>query len=584
MAGVGVAAEAAYPDSDPTAVRSGGARSLEEARTHPQARRSLLILSAAAMLLLLVACANVAGLLVARAGTKSRETAVRIAIGAGRWRVVRGTLAESLVLSAAGGALALGVALVGVDALAAAWPDRFVDGGWNLRFVDPTTIDVDAGVLAFAFGLALVTGLLSGLFPAIAAARRDPGRELRGGSAGALGGRRGAGVRGGLVAAEVAVSLVLLVGAGLLFRSLSELQGVDRGVRAGSLLVFQYDIPRTSRWADDPGAFHQAYLERLRALPGVSGATLACAAPLGGHCSITAMRFAGSTEYVDGSRPEIGVDWVDHEFFETLGVPVLAGRTFGDSDREDSPPVVVLNETAARALFPNGDAVGSRVSMGASPAAETTDGVEVIGIVGDVLYDTPEKGVMAEAYFSIAQEVGGSTIFLRTEGEPMALVGPARATLAELDPDLPVFGVRTLDDLEAVATADTRVLGGLLAVFAGLAMLLAATGVWAVVAHAVARRTRELGLRVALGAKPGEVVGLVVRQGLGVAVAGTLLGAALAWAASRVLQGLLYGVEPTDPVAFAGGAIFLLAVSIVAAWLPARQATRVDPMEALRSD
>jgi predicted permease len=504
--------------------------------------------------------------------------------------VARGVLAESLLLAATGGVLALLVARAGVDLLAAAWPERFLYGGWNLRFADPAAIDLDRGALAFAAGLALLTGLASGLVPALAAARRDPGRDLRQGAFGALGGGqrrrfgpRG-GLRGGLVAAEVAVTLVLVVGAGLLFRSLAELQAVERGVDAEGLLVFEYNLPRTSRWAEDPVAFHQAYLERLRALPGVASASLGCAAPLGGHCMITLVRQAGGTLFPEGSRPEIGVDFVAPGFFETLGVPLVRGRGLEPRDRRGSPPVVVLNETAARRLFPGGDALGRKVAMGVGLTPEGSDGAEVVGIVGDVLYDTPEKGVMAEAYLSMHQEEGGSTVFLRAEGEPMALLAPARAVLAQLDPDVPLSGARTLGDLEARATADTRVLGALLAVFAGLALLLAATGVWAVVAHTVAGRTRELGLRMALGAVPGSVVALVVRQGVGPAVAGVLLGAGLAWAGGRALQGLLFEVSPTDPATIAGAALFLLAVAAVAAWLPARRATRVDPMAALRAE
>lgn len=585
MAAVGEAAEAAFPDSDPTAIRSGGARSLLEARIHPQARQSLLVLSAAAMLLLLVACANLAGLFVARAGGRSRETAVRIALGAGRWRAARGAMAESLLVAAAGGALALLVARAGVGLLASSWPERFLYGGWNLRFADPEAIGLDGAALTVAAGLAVLTGLASGLLPALAAARRDPGRDLRRAATGALGGgrRRGA-VRGGLVAAEVAVTLVLVVGAGLLFRSLGELRAVDRGVDPEGLLVFEYSLPRTSAWAEDPVAFHQAYLDRLRALPGVASASLGCAAPLGGHCMITMVRRAGATVYPEGTRPDIGVDFVDHGLFETLGVPLLRGRGFGPQDRRGSPPVVVLNETAARRLFPDGDALGRKVAIGTSLTPEGSEGAEVVGIVGDVLYDTPEKGVMPEVYVSMHQQEGGSTVFLRAEGEPMAALAPARALLAGLDPDVPLYGARTLADLEARATADTRVLGGLLAVFAGLALLLAATGVWAVVAHTVARRTRELGLRVALGALPGDVVALVVRQGAGPAVAGLVLGAALAWLGGRALRGLLYQVSPTDPATLAGAALFLLAVSALAAWLPARRATRVDPMEALRAE
>lgn len=385
--------------------------------------------------------------------------------------------------------------------------------------------------------------------------------------------------------AAYAVRPFTLTGAGDAVRTSAEVVTPGYLEVLGQVPVLGRDLePADDAPEEDPVAFHQAYLERLRAMPEVRAASLGCAAPLGGHCMITLVRQAGSTAFPDGRRPDIGVESVDHAFFETLGVPILRGRTFGPQDRRGSPPVVVLNETAARELFPDGEPLGRKLAMGVSFTPDGSDGAEVVGIVGDVLYDRPERGVMPEAYVSMHQMEGGSTIFLRTRGEPMALVAPARALLAQLDPDVPLHRARTLADLEARATADTRVLGGLLAVFAALALLLAATGVWAVVAHGVVRRTRELGLRVALGAGPGSVVALVVRQGVGPAVAGVLVGAGAAWLGGRALRGLLYQVSPGDPATLAGAALFLLAVTALAAWLPARRATRVDPMEALRSE
>ncbi len=586
MPAVGRAAEEAYPNPDPTKVRSGGARPLMEARVNPQARRSLLVLGAAAALLLLVGCANLAGLLLARAAVRARETAVRVALGAGRWRVARGVLAESLLLAVLGGAAALAVARLGAHALVSAWPQRFLDGTWNVRFADPSAIHMDGAALAFAAGVAAATGLLFGLGPALAACRGGAGARLREGSAGVVGRARGTGVRRFLVAGEIALALVLVLGAGLLLRSLQRLQAVERGYQPGNLVAFDYTLPRSSASADDPAAFHAAYLERLRALPGVVGASMACSVPVGGHCWITAVRQAGDRTWQEGSRPFIGVHPVDDRYFETLGIPVLRGRTLQPDDRRGAPVAVVLNEAAVRELFPDGgDPLGAQVAMGVDATPEDGPGATVVGVVGDVLYDRPDMGVMPEAYFSYRQEVGGeATILLRTRGEPLAAVPAAREALLELDPDLPISGIRTVASAEADATADTRTLGTLLAVFAALAGLLACTGVWAVVAYTVERRTRELGLRVALGADPRSIVRMVLAGALATAGVGIAAGALGGWAATRVLGSFLYEVSVTDPPTFVAGAALLLGVSLLAAWLPARRATRVDPVEALRAE
>jgi len=586
MTSVGAAVAEAHPDPDPTVVRGADARRLVEARQHPQARRSLLVLAAAAGLLLVVACANLAGLLLVRAREADRATAVRLALGATRWRASRGFVVESLILALAGAGAAILVAHVGADLLTAAWPERFMDGAWNLRAVDLELVRVDGTALAFALILALVTGAAFGAVPALSASRWDPGRQLRAGAAGALGGRRGRlDLRAALVCGEIALTLVLVVGAGLLLRSLGELQGVERGYDAEQLLVFQYDIPRSSRWADDPVAFHSEYLERLRALPGVESAALGSAAPMDGHWMITGVRSAGGTVYEEGSVPHTGVQYVGPGYFETLGVELLRGRTFGPGDRAGAPPVVVIGRTAAREFFPDADPLGRQLAIGTSITPEGSEGAEVVGIVEDVLYDPPERGVMPEVYVSVHQDaIRGPRVFVRTRGEPLSLVGPARRALAAMDSDIPLHGARTLNQIESAATADTRVLGVLLAAFAGLALLMAGTGIWAMVAYAVSRRTRELGLRLALGANPTEVLTLVLRRGIVLAVAGVAAGGVGAWALGRIFRSLLYEVSPTDPVAFAGGAAFLLAVSTLAAWLPARRATRVDPMEALRAE
>jgi predicted permease len=391
-------------------------------------------------------------------------------------------------------------------------------------------------------------------------------------------------VKGLLVAGEMAMALVLLVGAGLLIRSLDQLQSVERGFEPDGLLSFSYSLPRGGRWSEDPAAFHARYVERLQGLPGVEAASLACVPPLAGHCTITGVREAGSRRWSEGSRPPIGIHYVGDDFFETLGVPVLQGRTFTSEDQGDSPPVVVLSQKAVEELFPDGSPLGRTVAMGIGLTPDDGAGAEVIGVVGDVLFDRPANGMMAEAFISYRQEVGYGTVILRARGEPLSVVPGARAALAEIDPDVPLFNVRTVADLESGASGDTRILGTLLVAFAALALLLACTGVWSVVAFSVARRTREIGVRVALGANPTSVARTVLGQGLAIGAVGVALGGGTAWAASRALESLLYGVAPADPWAFGGAAVVLLGVAALASWFPARRATEVDPMVALRAE
>lgn len=581
MREAGRAAEEAFPSEDPTVVRGGEAESFAHALVNPQARTSLLVLAAAAALLLLVACANLAALLVARASTRVREAAVRVALGAGRWRVARTFLAEALLLSTAGGLAGVAVARVALEALAALWPARFVEGSWNVRGGAVDGLGLDPWVLAFAAVVALATGLVFGLLPAMAAGREDPAARLRGGGDGRRPGR-GWDVRTVLVAGEIGTALVLLVGAGLLLRSLDALGSVERGFDPVGLVAFDYTLPRGGRWSEDPAAFNEAFLQRVEAIPGVASAALACVPPLAGHCMITGVGQAGARAWSEGTRPPIGVHWVSDGFFSTLGIPVVQGRTFTSEDQRDTRLVVVLSEAAVRELFPDGSALGETVWLGETP--EDGPGAEVIGVVGDVLFDRPANGIMAEAFISHRQEDGYGTIVVRARGEPLSLTPAFRAALAELDPDIPLHGVRTIEDLEAAASGDTRVLGTLLSAFAALALLLACTGVWSVVAFAVARRTREIGVRVALGADGRTVVRTVVRQGMLPTMAGVVLGAGGAWASTRLLQSVLFGVGTSDPFAFAGAAVLLVGVAAVAAWVPARRATRVDPMVALRAE
>lgn len=584
MADVGQRVEEEYPTSDPTVVRGGSATSLVEARVNPEARTALLVLAAASLLLLLVACANLAGLLVARAHSRSRDSAVRSALGAGRWRVARSHVLEALVLSAAGCAVALLAADAGLGALGSLWPDRFADAGWNVGAAGVDALGVDPASVGFAVVVALLTTLLMGAIPAVVASRSAPASGLRSRSHGRRPGLFGD-VRSLLVVGEIAVALTLVVGAGLLLRSLAELGRVDRGFEAESLVTFDYDIPRGSGWSEDPASFHEELLRRLDSDPTVASAALTCVPPLAGHCWIGGVREAGDRSYPEGSRPSIGIHPVSDGFFETLGVPVVMGRSFTGEDQADSRPVVVLSEAAVRELFPDDpDPLGRTVSVTMSLTPEEGPSAEVVGVVEDILFDRPANGIMPELFVSHRQEDGTGTVVARPRGEPEAVVARARTILAELDPNVPLYRVRTLDQLETDAAGDTRVLGMLLTGFALLALILACTGVWAIVSFTVSRRTREIGVRVALGADRSSVIRSVQRRAVAAGVVGVVLGGALAYGLSGLLSSVVYGVGTADPVAFAAAAATLMTVSLVASWLPARRATRVDPMEALRAE
>jgi predicted permease len=586
-ASIGDAIAERFPLEDAKNVYGADVRALSDVRVNEGARAAVLLLSLAAALVLLVACANLSGLLLARAKRRARDGAVRLAVGASRWRLVRGSLVESGVLAALGGGVGVLVALWGTRAMAAAWPARFLrSGGDEMRVTDPASLTLDADVLGYALLITALTALLFGVVPALRASRGDLVGRLKEGGGSTRRGRRvlGLDTRGALVGAQVALALVLLVGAALLGRSTQRLLDVDLGFHAPELLTFGYSIPRTSAWADDAAAFHARFLERVAALPGVEDASVGTA-PLSGHWSITLVQdVPGRPAIPQGEGPPIGIHLVGDEYFRTLGVPVLAGRALDARDGVGREAHLVLSETAARRIFGEEDPVGRRIEVGISADDKDAHAV-VVGVVGDVRYNRPDEEVLPEAYYSV-REFGDRTVtvLVRTTGEPRAALPAVRAELAALDPDLPIFSVSTGDDLVAAAAGDRRIVLALLTLFALVTVLLAATGTWGIVAYAVAERRRELGLRMALGAESGRLVGIVLGRSVVVAVMGVGVGLAGAWAASRLLSTFLFETSTIDPLAYAGGATLLLAIVVLASWLPARRATRVDPCEALRAE
>jgi predicted permease len=533
-------------------------------------RPSLLVLLGASVLVLMIACANVAGMLLSRAVSRRHELAVRAALGAGRARLVRQMMTESIALALSGGAVGLVVAVWGTRALVASAADRLPAS---------SQVAVNGTVLVTAALVTIASGILFGLVPALAASRgmhialKDAGRGSSGGAARHR-------LRSALVMGQLALAVMLLVGAGLLVRSLVALQGRDLGYSIDSTLTFEINLAGARyNTAAAQDQFFDALYDRLKALPGVVAA--------GGSGNIPMRGGAMASLAIDGrpmpgeKLPEVGYQPVSDDLFRAMGMPLKRGRTFGPQDHNDAPRAVILSESLARTFWPNADPIGARIRLGPDPSEPWNT---VVGIVGDV-----RMGVDGEsrptAYVSARQDHwGGMAIVVRTAGDPMSLLPAVRREVRALDATIPVADARSMKQVQSMELTDRRLPMQLMAAFAFLALVLAAVGVYGVMAYSVAARTREIGVRVALGAQPRNVFGMVVRQGLGAAGVGLGLGLAGAAALGRVMTSLLYGVKPTDVFTFVGVAGVLLAVVLAACLVPARRAVRVDPLEALRSE
>jgi predicted permease len=577
------------PEGEPeTDTWGAAARSLRDARNDAALRRSILVLFGGVGLVLLIACANVANLALVRAASRQREVAVRLAIGASRRDVLRALLAESVLLSAIGGLVGLGVATWGVDAVRALAPASLVTGSTQAaQFLNLGAVGVDGVALLFTFTISILTGVGFGMWPALRATRTDLALALKDGAPGAafsLGGGRRPDARMLLVAGDVALSLMLLIGAGLLLRSFVRLRGLDAGFDPSGIITFSIQPPPDSVYDPQTAPTRKAgLLERLSAIPGVRSASSNMCAPLTARCSSSVvMAIAGREPFAPGAMPEIGIHSVDTAYFRTLGIPLRQGRLFTGADRTDAPKVAIINEAAARRLFGNESAIGQRVRVGISYLSED-ETAEVIGVVGDVQYRSPGTPAAPDMYFPMLAYTSSRGIyFVRTDGSPSSLVPAIRNAVRQFDPDLPVFDVRTMVERAGFALSAARFGAVLLSTFATLALVLAAVGVYGVVAYSVAQRTREIGIRMALGAAEGTVVSLVLRQGLVLALAGVVAGAGGAMALTRVLDALLYEVSPTDPATFVGISLGLVVVTVTASLIPAIRAARVDPMRALR--
>ncbi|MBA3495920.1 MAG: ABC transporter permease [Gemmatimonadales bacterium] len=539
-------------------------------------RPALLVFMGAVGLVLLIACANVANLTLARVVSRERDAMIRAALGASRRRIVRQLLTESLVLALVGGALGVGLAVWAVGAL------QWLAPGTIPRLDE---IEVSGNALAFALGLSTATGLLSGLVPALRMLRLDPRAGMVEGGRALAGGRSAGRVRAALVLGEVALACMLLVGAALLVRSFDRLQRVNPGFATGGIVTASVTLPR-SRY-DDPErqvAFAGALLARVRSVPGVGSAALTSDVPVGDGPPYWSFSIAG----VEPPPPEVVQDAVvfrtTPDYFRTFGIPLVRGRVYEPSDRGDAAAVAVISQSLARRYWPDGNPIGARVTLG-DPADSSSVWRTVIGVVGDVRQAGPAGVAHPQMYLPLAQVSSRSlTIAARTGGDPLRLVPDLKHAVGAVDANLALSRVATMHDRLADTMARPRVNALLLGGFALTALMLAAIGIYGVIAYGVAQRTRELGIRVALGARSADVLRLVIRQGMAPVAAGLALGLAGAAAASRVLRGLLYGVGSTDPVTYGAVAAFLAAVALLASYLPARRAAHADPVSALREE
>ena len=537
-------------------------------------RTPLLVFMGAVGLVLLIACANVANLLLARAASREREVAVRTALGAGRGRLVRQLLTESVLLALLGAGAGLLLAYWAVDALR-------LSGTTLVPRVEE--VSIDATVLLFAVALAVVTGLLFGLAPALRVGLGDVHGALKDGARGGTGGRATR-LRSALVLGEVAVALMLLVGAGLLVRSFDELNRVEAGFEPAGVLTFGINLP-VARY-DSIGravAAQAGLLERLRAMPGVQGVALSNTLPLQG-AGYWSFSIAGRPEPAPGALQDAQPFTVTHQYFDVHGIRLVQGRLLEAGDVDGRPPVAVVNEQMVRQYFQGREPIGARVTFG-DPRDTSTTWLTIVGVVEDVAYEGMQAPKYAQVYRSRAQFPGRSAyVSIRTTGEPATLVAGARAAVKAVDPNVPLVDVKTMEERLGESLAQPRVSVALLGVFAGVAVLLAAIGIYGVLSYAVTQRTREIGIRLALGASTAEVVRLVVRQGMLPAVIGVAVGVAGALLGTRLMSSLLFGVTATDPLTYAAVALFLTAVAFVASWVPAMRATRVEPVTALRQD
>jgi putative ABC transport system permease protein len=542
-------------------------------------RPALLLLLGAVGFVLLIACVNVANLLLARAASRGREVAIRTSMGASRWRIVRGLLTESVLISVTGGACGLLVASASLGPLL-----RLAEGSVPQVF----TVSLDRSVLLFTFLVSVITGLLFGIVPALRTTKLDLRETLNEGSRGSTSGPGQHRLRGVLVATEIAFAMLLLIGSGLLLRSFSRLQEVSPGFRSDHLLVA--DLPLSQNAYAKPEQrfqFFDRVVDRARALPGVHSVGAASFLPVSGGGGLITFNIEGRAPRTPHDYLAAGYRTITPQYMETLGVALLEGRNIAAGDTEKAPAVVVINATMARTYFPGENPLGKRMQIGAVPDKDVPY-MEVVGVVGDV-HQGLDSDPQAEMYLPYKQAdallpVFQLSIVLRTAGEPRRQAAALRSALGEIDPNQPLVKIRTMDENMAASVTEPRFRSWLIGIFAGLALVLAAVGIYGVMSYAVTQRTNEIGIRVTLGAQAKDISRIVVGEGLRLALWGVGAGIIAALVSTRMLRIFLYGTSTLDPVTFVVTAVLLTSVAVAASFVPARRATRVDPIVALRHD
>jgi putative ABC transport system permease protein len=562
-----------YREQNPTAPDAAGS---VEMRAVPlrdlvvgDARGKLWLLSAAVAVLLLIGCANVASLLLSRALARRRELAVCAALGASRGAVIRQLLVESMLLALMAGAIGVGLGTAADRALTTWGAGQLPQG---------VPVNVDGRVVLFTLGISLLTGIITGVLPALQLVRADLNSALRDEGRGTAGSRSRGRLRSVLVVGQVALSLLLLIGAGLLLRSFERLLRVDPGFAANNVLTMNVSLP-TEKYAkpDQQTAFFDEVLRRVSTLPGVRDAAISAALPLTPK-RITPVLPEGQPEVPLAQRPFIDIEAISPAWFRTMRVPLVAGRAFTGADDAKSPKVLVVNEAFARRFWPGENPIGKHVVVGRGPVAS-----EVVGVAADVRNKGLAEETQAQLYLPFKQlPWGDMNLLVRTGVAPMSMASAVRAQIAAVDPDQPVTDVQTVDELMDGSRAQPRFMMMLLAVFSVTALGLAAIGLYAVLAWSVSQRRQEIGIRLALGAAKRDVLWAVVRQGLGLVVAGIVIGLAAGVFLTKLMSSALYKTSTHDVTTFAIAPVVFLVIALAASYLPARRATKVDPLEAMR--
>jgi putative ABC transport system permease protein len=538
-------------------------------------RMAILSLFGAAICVLLIACANVANLLLVRGAGRTREIALRIAFGATRRRIVRQMLTESLVLALVGGALGIALAVVGSSAITQMLPPDMLMGA---------TVTLNPAVLLFATTLILLATFIFGLAPAARSARPDVHLQLKEGTAGTGSAASHNRLRAFFVVAELALSLVLLAGAGLMMKSLHLLLSVSPGFQPERLLTMEMDL-RTAQYDKNPAIinFWQNVLDRVRALPGVQSAAVGTNIPLTDSHGRSDITIEGMPLPKPGSFPHPDVHIISDRYVSSIGIPLLQGREFVETDNEKGAPVVMVNAKLARQYFPNGDAVGKRLMFGRPDPAKQPQWLTIVGVLGDTKLYGLANPARLEVYLPFHQSASSDMdVLVRSRLDPSAMTAAIRSEVAAIDKDQPIFAIATMQELISASVSGRRFTLILLGLFSGLALVLAAIGIYGVISYSVAQRTRDIGIRMALGASQTQVLRDVLGLGLRLTGLGLLLGLLSAFLATRVLSSLLYGVASTDALTFTAVSVVLTVVALLASYLPARRATRVDPIVALR--